>query len=222
MSSEQPVWLSNQQSTNELHVNATISVALTGEPPPWRGGCRVFIKLQRLHGNISNILPPPEASSAPTNKRGFSLQQLTLVLLHKLSAEMRSRTLDGRENGTDDVMNQTPKDTFLPWCFLSHPLRIWILASVGFLKKKKKYRNKNNISGKRCNMFASSAVPECLQSAERARQIPKAFLNHSFFLPVLSRCGSQNQSKDGRNHFCNHFWQSSHSFLLGLFGKYRL
>lgn len=43
MSSEQPVWLSNQQSSNELHVNATISVALTGEAPPWRGGAAVWL-----------------------------------------------------------------------------------------------------------------------------------------------------------------------------------
>lgn len=72
MSSEQPVWLSNQQSTNELHVNATISVALTGEAPPWRGegGAAVWLNYGVCMEIFqTSILPAPEAQSAPTKKQ---------------------------------------------------------------------------------------------------------------------------------------------------------
>lgn len=45
----------------------------------------------------------------------------------------------------------------------------------GFSKKKKEAKKQKTTSlAKRCNMFASSAVPACLQSAERATRIPES------------------------------------------------
>lgn len=105
------------------------------------GGCRGLIKLRRLHGNISNILPPPEVPECSDKKKKkgvFLCSGWLLFSCASFHAEVRSRTLDGRESGMDDAMNQTPKDTFFYRdVFSAISARAWILAQVGFSKKKK-------------------------------------------------------------------------------------